>query len=179
MTQRYLIPTWYYLKVYVTMWMYLTLTGQVYEGISPDIPTHNEHIPTCRYQIPYNYALLILQSSVIEPLPSSHGKLARAIALAGDSPLQQVGFTHLYLSIVFAVTSNLAMRTCRSPQPKPSASCDTLLLRYLLRLRQQTKNCVLRFVLYISLASCSRVAQAYPIQRLLVKFQPMLLFFTG
>ena len=35
---------------------------------------------------------------------------------------------------------------------------------------------MLRFVLYISLASCSRVAQVYPIQRLLVKFQPMLSF---
>ncbi len=52
----------------------------------------------------YNYALSILQSSEIEPLPSSHGKLARAIALAADSPLQQVGFLIFTLSFVFAAT---------------------------------------------------------------------------
>jgi hypothetical protein len=52
----------------------------------------------------YNYALSILQSSEIEPLPSSHGMLAGAIALAAYSPMQQVGFSLLYLSFVFAVT---------------------------------------------------------------------------
>jgi hypothetical protein len=52
----------------------------------------------------YNYALSILQSSEIKPLPSSHGKLARAVALAADSPLQEVGFSHLFFIFVFAVT---------------------------------------------------------------------------
>jgi hypothetical protein len=49
----------------------------------------------------YNYALSILQSSEIEPLPSSHGKLARAVALAADSPLQQVGFSLLFFILCF------------------------------------------------------------------------------
>jgi hypothetical protein len=49
----------------------------------------------------YNYALSIVQFSEIEPLPSSHGKLARAIAFAADSPLQLVGFSHLYFNPLF------------------------------------------------------------------------------
>jgi hypothetical protein len=65
------------------------------------------------------------------------------------------------------------MHTCSSRRPKPFASSSTLLLRYLLRLHQQTSNCVLRFVLFLILASCSRVLQTYPIVRLLVQLQPM------
>ncbi len=84
----------------------------------------------------------------------------------------------LFYPLFLLRLSDLAMSTCRPPQPKPSASCATLLLRYPLRLCQQTRNYVLRFVLSISLASCSRVAHAYPIQRLLVEFQLMLSFFS-
>jgi hypothetical protein len=62
----------------------------------------------------------------------------------------------LFYPLFLLRLSNPAICTCRSPQPKPSASCVTLQLRYLLRLRRQTRNCVLRLVLFISLASYSR-----------------------
>jgi hypothetical protein len=52
----------------------------------------------------YSYALSVLQSSEIEPLPSSHGMLAGAIALAAYSPMQQVGFSLLSFILCFAAT---------------------------------------------------------------------------
>ncbi len=52
----------------------------------------------------YNYALSILQSSEIKPLPSSHGKLARAIALAADSHCNRLDSLIFILSFVFAAT---------------------------------------------------------------------------
>ncbi len=47
----------------------------------------------------------------------------------------------LFYPLFLLRLSNLANSTCRSPQPKPSASCATLLLLYLLKLCQQTRNC--------------------------------------